>query len=67
MMYVEILNSYMSMLGKYECDLIWKTKRMNYDIECINNERKHSILPLIRARKCTYIDIFLIQKKREGI
>ena len=35
MMYLEILNSYMRMLGKHECDLIWKTKRMNYDIECI--------------------------------
>ena len=40
MMYVEILNSYMRMLGKRECDLIWKTKRVNYDIECIKNERK---------------------------
>ena len=35
MMYLEILNSYMRMLGKHECHLIWKTKRMNYDIECI--------------------------------
>jgi len=46
--------------ARQTCDLIWKIKRVNYDIECIKNERKYSILPLIRAKNAPILIIFLI-------